>query len=429
MAFFLIGKGPQDELGVVSPMLFASRHDAMAELSRLSADPGFRFWDSEVVVMDLDAGTPVLLVRPREAAASAVPVAEMPEEPVADAWMADLPADAEAQASAGESIELEEAAPAAVSEAAPTLDESGAAEVYSGARAEAAAPEAVSTPETSAEVGTGAVEPAASESDETTARSLEDVAGAWSALGEHDELREAILRTTQHMSAQGVVPPPSAGLSETEPGADAEPAAEEPADTSTLEAAYAAFTPAEESAAASTSAWPWASTEPEPSASATIAEEAEPEPAEVYSALEEPTAQATESGPDADSSDTGYAALVDPVTNARKPMSSRKGEPEGAPGEESDFILDLEAIAPAGETQTAATAEAGGVPDAAVDAPSAEAEAPAKDADAAPLTPTGLTRTDDSLLTDYTCDDCVYVATCPNRDQRLPKDCGSFQWK
>ena len=32
-------------------------------------------------------------------------------------------------------------------------------------------------------------------------------------------------------------------------------------------------------------------------------------------------------------------------------------------------------------------------------------------------------------LSSYTCEDCVYVETCPNRDQRLPKDCVSFQWK
>jgi hypothetical protein len=29
----------------------------------------------------------------------------------------------------------------------------------------------------------------------------------------------------------------------------------------------------------------------------------------------------------------------------------------------------------------------------------------------------------------YTCNDCVYVNTCPNRDQKAPYDCGSFQWK
>lgn len=29
----------------------------------------------------------------------------------------------------------------------------------------------------------------------------------------------------------------------------------------------------------------------------------------------------------------------------------------------------------------------------------------------------------------YTCADCVYVSTCPNRDQKAPTECGSFQWK
>jgi hypothetical protein len=29
----------------------------------------------------------------------------------------------------------------------------------------------------------------------------------------------------------------------------------------------------------------------------------------------------------------------------------------------------------------------------------------------------------------YTCDDCVYANTCPNKDQKAPAECGSFQWK
>jgi len=29
----------------------------------------------------------------------------------------------------------------------------------------------------------------------------------------------------------------------------------------------------------------------------------------------------------------------------------------------------------------------------------------------------------------YVCSDCVYESTCPNKDQRVPKDCGTFQWK
>ena len=34
-----------------------------------------------------------------------------------------------------------------------------------------------------------------------------------------------------------------------------------------------------------------------------------------------------------------------------------------------------------------------------------------------------------STESDDTCADCVYDETCPNKDQRLPKDCGSFQWR
>jgi hypothetical protein len=29
----------------------------------------------------------------------------------------------------------------------------------------------------------------------------------------------------------------------------------------------------------------------------------------------------------------------------------------------------------------------------------------------------------------YTCDDCVYVDTCPKARQDGPATCGSFQWK
>jgi hypothetical protein len=45
-------------------------------------------------------------------------------------------------------------------------------------------------------------------------------------------------------------------------------------------------------------------------------------------------------------------------------------------------------------------------------------EAARKDADPAASDGTGPT-----------CDECVYDETCPNRDQRSPRECGSFQWK
>jgi len=91
MAFFLIGRGPDDDLRLISPKSFESRQAAMAELSRLSAEPTFAHWDAEVSVMDLDTGAPVLLVRSGVAAA---PAAEVPVVAPADAsgaWEADLP--------------------------------------------------------------------------------------------------------------------------------------------------------------------------------------------------------------------------------------------------------------------------------------------------------------------------------------------------
>lgn len=34
----------------------------------------------------------------------------------------------------------------------------------------------------------------------------------------------------------------------------------------------------------------------------------------------------------------------------------------------------------------------------------------------------------DSDLRSLTCEDCVYVTTCPNKEERTPSACGSFQW-
>jgi len=88
MAFFLIGRGPGNGVRVLSGTLFETRQDAMAELSRLSSLPP-TILDADVFVADLDAGAPVLLVRPQAAAAdeptAVVPGAAAPsiEEPSA----------------------------------------------------------------------------------------------------------------------------------------------------------------------------------------------------------------------------------------------------------------------------------------------------------------------------------------------------------
>jgi hypothetical protein len=64
MPFMLLGKGPEDDIWLLCHSLMASRREALDELSRITADPGFTDWDAEVFVLDLDQAAPVLLVRP-----------------------------------------------------------------------------------------------------------------------------------------------------------------------------------------------------------------------------------------------------------------------------------------------------------------------------------------------------------------------------
>jgi hypothetical protein len=61
-----------------------------------------------------------------------------------------------------------------------------------------------------------------------------------------------------------------------------------------------------------------------------------------------------------------------------------------------------------------------------------EAPAPETPAPAESLPPTPTAPAQDlssSPVKEFTCDDCIYVDTCPNKDQRAPQDCGSFQWR
>jgi len=114
-----------------------------------------------------------------------------------------------------------------------------------------------------------------------------------------------------------------------------------------------------------------------------------------------------------------YEALEEPQEAPIIPEESAPGEAEEADDEvDSDFILDLDAIQPVSLEDSESTA--GEMAETA--ASGASAEPTAQDA-----APSGEDYA--SPLTDYTCADCVYVETCPNRDQRAPKDCGSFQWK
>jgi hypothetical protein len=406
MAFFLIGRGPEDDLRLLSGEFFATRQDAMAKLSSLSGDASFDQWDSEVFVMDLEVGVPVLLVRPQGSHPAEAPVTtDAPAEDTGDAaaWEADLP-DVEAEAAPAEAEVADEAAQAAAV---------GEADEVPAQTAEEAATDTAEEPVAASE------ETEAPEGDSADSGGLEG-----------DDLRDAILRTTRQMTAEGIVPPESAGLSsedelqgdagepqgadedvvaETAPeGQEPEEAVPAQAEAEELPVDAETTTPDEDAQTGATiedaegaPVWPWAAptealSEEEPVIS--------PDIADVYEALEEPQGTMI----DLDALDSEEAGAVG-STETHEPMSSSVDTDE-APGEAgSDFILDLDAIQPVAleDTETAESAPA----------PSESPQSPASDEE--PY----------SSLTDYTCEDCVYVETCPNRDQRAPKDCGSFQWK
>ena len=83
MPFLLISRDDDDQLRLLTTSAAASRQDALAELSRLTADPAFDGWDDDVLLLDLDSGLPVLLVRPTASASE--PVVFPVEEPASAA--------------------------------------------------------------------------------------------------------------------------------------------------------------------------------------------------------------------------------------------------------------------------------------------------------------------------------------------------------
>lgn len=375
MAFFLLGRSDDGALSLLSHVAFESRQDALAELGNITGDPAFDRWDDEVLLIDLDAGTPVLLVRPSGAAATPV-----------DAYTPELES------------EPESAVFAAIADEEP--DET-LAEV------EAATDEEPQPTHTETPV----VEP------ESEVEAEEAVAGGVAAVAEAaDEegmgsLRAALARTTEQMEASGIVAPDSIGpadeaAEESEPGQDtvgAEPGPSEGAEI-----------PAPEQPA-----WPWATeSEPVPSMTEDRGDTPEPDVSFVLDGLEEPAIDAGGSLITSSIDDESLAATRPVILGAygESPAVESPADSEGldagtaevsAPADDSDFII----LDPASDTSEAEPADA--TEAAVVKTPSS----PAADDDDLPA------------LSSYVCSDCVYVDTCPNKDQRRPEDCGSFQWK
>lgn len=451
MPFFLLGKGPDDSLTLLAPTAHATRQDALAELSRLTADASFSHWDAEVLVMDLDSGTPVLLVRPADApVAASAPEEEPAEEPSAPADAAEEPADEpeepveepeepteepveEAAApepeepEAEESVEAEEPSESIVVEEEdveieataeeqtedaaeePVVDEETSTEVVASedeaAEADIAAVLQDLVAEEEAEALTAEVEtvtpdddtepPAVVEVDEAWAAAVADTTEAENESG--ISLKDALLRTARQMEGEGIVAPESVGPADAEPGAVTEP---EPVE-----------------AAEAVPAWPWDTQAPDtaPFALDALEEPGTDEGSLVRAAGDDDTMAAARpvilgaygEAPLPPQPDVLPAidlpevsvdpAAAEPVLEPEivpPPVSAEQvAEPAPEPAV-SDFILDLDEVAPS---------------------PAAASEA-------------GYSVTE-STVAHMTCNDCVYVDTCPNKDQRDPSSCGSFQWK
>lgn len=402
MSFFLLGKDPDGELHLISSAVHQTRQDALAELSHLTADPGFPHWDADVLVMELDSGTPILLVRP-------TPRADEPLAPEPSAIEDEEPAAVEVEEPQAAEDEESQAIEEEESPAAEEPVDDGLAQVLEGLSEDMPEQE-------------GAVEP-----DFTDVREDASVVAADSPVADlhvepdaepvatHDAvettedaadaaLREAIMRTAVQMESEGIVAPDSIGAetpgetmaSRAEVPEAEEPVAAEPAipadEVAEIEPVPADASEAEPAAGAP--AWPWDTKGSEPPFS--------------LDALEEPAHAVTPLVTAAGDDETMVVSRPMILGSYAEPPSvvgAEAEEPAPTPeiADTSDFILDLDPIAEASPSMS----EAAG-----------DFEAPQ-----------GFEAAEPASAADMSCDDCVYVQTCPNKGQRDPKTCGSFQWK
>ncbi len=424
MAFFLLGR-VDDTLSLLCPNTFSSRQDAMVALSSVTAEPGFDLWDAEVLLLDTDSGTPVLLMRPQVATTEAV--AE-PEVLVVDELDPDV-------------VEVEDA----TSEAFPA-DSTLAGEVAVDDEPSIAPVEVVPEPEVlvevepeeTPEVEAGVeLETVVTVEEDTTSDAISgeleteepDAAGA---------LRDALVRTAAQMEADGIVAPESIGTpvpdsdsNDTTPSVDQE--------------------------------WPWdVAPETEPPVA--------PEIAFVLGELEEPSLDDGSILRGSIDDDTfaavrpvimgSYAGSSGDIASEVLPDDDLPVEPMGLTDLEPPTVsvparsgFEVPVVSDASdiiELEAPVVAEdqvfASDTPD---DSPVVDDENPAErdisdfilDLDTTPVADSVVEPVAEAVIeapqvfddmpgvVENTCDDCIYEDTCPNRDQRLPKDCGSFSWR
>ena len=424
MAFFLLGR-VDDTLNLLCPDTFSSRQDALTALSRVTAEPGFVLWDAEVLLLDTDSGTPVLLVRPQVASADSVVEADTEPEVVV---VEGVDAEPLETVVVDEVIELETPEADALIADEPITDEPIVVAEHDPATEIIPESESESEPEVVFEAEDASPSNVVLEVDDPA---IADAIAEEFEAEEHsnaaDALKAALSRTAVQMEAEGIVPLESIGAATPE----LEPATE----------------PDDEPAPVAEQEWPWdVAAETEPVIS--------PEIAFVLSDLEEPSlddgsilrgsiddenfaaarpmimgsyAERREDVPSADP--IHDAAPVEPMGMAAiqpvvAPLPSPPGFAVPVVGDAGDIfplddLVDVSGSIPdiPEEPATAADSDDRDLSDFILDlgtVPAVDAAVPSADA---------------AGLDEYTCSDCVYEETCPNKDQRLPKDCGSFQWR
>ena len=447
MAYLLLSRDADGLLRLLSESSFPSRQEALVELSTITGTPEFHSWSSEVFLVDLDAATPVLLVRP----AASLPMSEIEIsalEPSAVAVAAGEPAPLDyaqadyARADAGLAEAPDDEESAGASSAAAFLADVGTTPVGDAAIADAIV-ESASEPTPPASIGYG--------------RPAREASG--------DELRAALRRSAAQMQDEGVAVPEAAAA----PVGEAPSTA--PADQSTpLPAEKPAARPVWPMVFGAAPAAPPTATAAPPAPATEPVGELEPAPVSAEAAQEPATVWQPEASPEPLPGEEAVAAESEPAP-----------EPEAAPDFESETIPDQTGVSSAsfagdaaGEQRSVPTPwpwdvvapEAAEPESAAAPAEESAEELPTVPAGSQPAevegsTPPSVTEGTSDFILDldqpasgepvlvvepaaplpevetplstaldaYVCDDCAYAETCPNKDQRLPKECGSFQWR
>jgi hypothetical protein len=422
MGFFLVGRRRDSgTLQLLDGIIYDDRQSAIDALAEIDVP---REIESEVFAIDLDSATPIVVVQKKS------PIDSVEDEAIADAIVEEAtvdvpqPPDASEEPAEEEDGDLHEA----LKGAASSLEGEGIV-----------APESVGPPS-----------------------SAEDKAWPWDSKNEspaepenaedltaEDELDEAIAEATAPaeyvpdlleepaVSVDDMVAMPNEdtdasrtavmGAYDSPPQAEVVEERQPEAPAETEPAAHAEPAPLVESEVEAPSEAP---TEPPRAAEAEVEEAAEPEPQEatmeaggapyVSPAFEDaPPPTNTKAQQDLETV-LADLEISDPMGPVAQPLAEESPDVPMPPASDSEMP-----VAPVEQSPSAST--------------SAETEEPATDPGTSDhLAEVGLGADvvdgpgfegGDSDIADLTCDDCVYMNTCPKQGESDPASCGSFQWK